>query len=105
LSARNQARAAGNERILREVNDRIREIEEFFGRGGRGYQPSFVCECARLGCFAPVLATLEEYETVRSQANQLLVLPDHVDPELERVVRKAHGFVVVEKLGEQAADS
>jgi hypothetical protein len=31
-----EARAAGNERILREVNERIRELEENFG-ADRGY--------------------------------------------------------------------
>jgi hypothetical protein len=30
---------------------------------------------------------------------QYLVLPDHVNPELERVVRETDRFAVVEKLG------
>ena len=92
-----EARAASNERILRQVNDRIRELEETFG-ADRDYSASFVCECARLGCTGPIVATIEEYETVRQRPNQFLVLPDHVDSELERVVGKTDRFAVVEKL-------
>ena len=93
-----ERRAASNERILRAVNDGIRDLEESFGGAGQGYRASFVCECARLGCSSVTSATIEEYETVRERPNQFLVLPDHVDPELERVVRKTDRFVVVEKL-------
>jgi hypothetical protein len=85
-------------------SDRIRVLEGSLVRAGQGYRASFVCECALLGCTAPISATIEEYETVRGRPNQFLVLPDHVDPELGRVVRKADGFAVVEKLDEQADD-
>jgi hypothetical protein len=58
---------------------------------------------ARLGCTSLISATIEEYETVRERPDQFLVLPDPVDPELERVVGKTDRFVVVEKL--QSDDS
>ena len=67
-----EARVAGNERILREVNNRVRELEEKFGAGPDS-SASFICECARLGCAEPVVATSEEYETVRRRPNQFLL--------------------------------
>jgi hypothetical protein len=46
----------------------------------------------------PILATIGDYETVRRRPNQFLVLPNHADPELERVIIRKDRFVVVEKL-------
>ena len=93
-----EARAASNERIIREVNERIRGLEESLRNAGPDYRASFICECANLGCTSLISASIDEYETVRERPRQFLVLPDHLDPNLERVVDKTDRFVVVEKL-------
>ncbi len=93
------ARAAKNESVFREVNERIRELEEGFG-GKTGEHASFVCECSRLDCRSAVDATLDEYRRVRDGGpKRFLVLPDHVDPDHERIVRTTDRFAVVEKFG------
>jgi hypothetical protein len=96
------SRAAKNERIYREVNERIREIQESFG-GDPGVV-AFVCECSRLGCTEMVRATLAEYgAVVRTTPRRFLVIRDHVDPDLETIVAQTDDYAVVEKFAQ--ADS
>ena len=92
------SRAAENERVLRDVNDRIRELEERLGGAGGDYRASFVCECYRPDCHKLLSLTLAEYGAVRAIPTQFLVLPGHVDPALERVVRQTDRYGIVEKL-------
>jgi len=95
----NRSRIAKNEILFREVNERIRELGDRFGLGP-GDTMDFLCECSRRSCGSSVPLTLEEYEQVRSSDRHFFVLPGHVDPEFERVVRATERFVVVEKVGE-----
>jgi hypothetical protein len=102
------ARAAKNEGLFREVNERILELEEAFGEAaGDHNRAGFVCECSRADCTSKVEMTPDEYRGVREKPTQFLVAPGHVDPDHERVVRATDRFVVVEKFGlagEIAAD-
>jgi hypothetical protein len=90
------ARAAKNESVFREVNERIRELGEVFGVEERA---SFVCECSSPGCIAAVQATLDEYQTVRAKPRRFLVARGHVNPDLERIVTQTDRYTVVEKIG------
>ena len=93
-------RAAGNEALFRQVNERVKEVSDAFA----AIDPSpieFVCECGREGCIEPISLTLAEYERVRSSATHFVVLPKHVVPEVEVVVREGDGYVVVEKRPEE----
>jgi hypothetical protein len=94
-------RAARNEALFRQVNERVREVSEAFAV----LDPSpvdFICECALPDCAEPVALQLHEYEAVRSVPTHFVVLPAHVLPEIERVVADHGSYVVVEKLaGEQ----
>jgi hypothetical protein len=93
------ARVAKNESVFREVNERIRELEEGFGEKAGEYA-SFVCECSRLSCRSAVDASLDEYRRVRDGGpRHFLVLPDHVDADHERIVSTTERFAVVEKFG------
>jgi hypothetical protein len=89
-------RAAKNEDLFREVNERIRQL----GKSSTvlGYAP-FVCECSRPDCHIGVEATIEEYLEVRADATHFLVAPGHTDPDLERIIRTDERFMVVEKFG------
>jgi len=92
------ARAAKNEGLFREVNERILELEENFGR--RSDEPTeFVCECSLMECIERVPLTLGEYQEVRAEPTYFLVVPGHVDSVNERVVRDRGRYYVVEKIG------
>jgi hypothetical protein len=94
-------RAARNEALFRQVNERVREVSEAFAT----LDPSpvdFVCECGRQDCTEPVALRLQEYEAVRSDPTHFVVLAAHVIPDIERVIADRGSYVVVEKgAGEQ----
>ena len=96
------ARGPGTPRLLREINDRVRELngllEELSPYG------SWICECAHTDCLERIDMTLGEYETLRKAPNRFAVMPNerHVVPEVERVVEKTERYWVVEKVGAAA---
>jgi hypothetical protein len=91
-------RAARNQALFREVNERLQELaSDFQATAG---STVFSCECADLSCVAQIDMTLDEYEAVRSDPNQFLVLAAHVIPDVENIVRADDGYVVVAKIGE-----
>ena len=89
-----QERLAYNEASYRTLNEGIQ-------RGHAGDPPDrpvgFRCECARLGCNAIVLLTKAEYEAVRRDGRRFFMLDGHELPEIEDVVERREGYVVVEK--------
>ena len=90
-------RAAHNEALFRQVNERVKDVGDAFS----AFDPSpidFVCECGRRDCAAEIALTTSEYELIRKDPTHFLVLPDHVIPEVETVVRDGDGYVVVAKL-------
>ena len=100
-----ERRLATNESIFREVNEAI-------NRGGwpgeEGTPVNFRCECARLGCTALLPLTPRDYEHVRANPRRFVMLPGHELEEVETVVAREGGYVVVEKqaeAGRQAAAS
>lgn len=92
-----QRRLAANEAVFREVNE---GIERGQWPGDDGKQVSFRCECARLGCNLLVELTLPEYEHVRSDPRRFLMVPGHELPEIEVLVERKRGYVIVEKRDE-----
>jgi hypothetical protein len=105
LDNEHQQRLAGNEAVFREVNERI-ERGQWPGEEARPV--SFRCECARLGCNLLVEVKLADYERIRSNPRYFLMVPGHVMPEIETVVERADGYLVVEKreeAGEHAEDT
>ena len=92
-----QLRAARNQSLFREVNERIERIGA--GRGVELRQIDFACECATAQCAATLPMTFDEYEAVRRVPTHFAVLPGHVVDDVERVVEEHRRFVVVEKFG------
>jgi hypothetical protein len=85
------------------------EVNEGIERGqwpGEDADPvRFRCECARLGCNLLLEVTLSAYEQVRSHPRRFVMIDGHQVPELETVVQREPGYVVVQKLdqaGEKA---
>ena len=92
-----QERSAKNEALLREVNQRIHEVGERLQVLPEDDQLDFRCECGRPVCENYVSMTAVEYEHVRSDNDRFVLVPGHEDPEIERVMERAEGYVVVDK--------
>ena len=58
--------------LLREVNERIREV----GRGGSASSMEFVCECGCGECVAMVELTTRDYDDIRRETG-LVVAEGH----------------------------
>lgn len=59
-----------------------------------------LCECSSPSCQEVVLLSCDEFEFIRRVPIRLIVTPDHVELESERVLMEEPGrFVVVEKFG------
>jgi hypothetical protein len=91
-----KGRVQQNERLFREVNERIADVTERVLDGGDA-DAEFYCECAHRSCFERVRLSLAEYRVVRESPNQYFLVPGHELPEHERVVRTAETYLVVEK--------
>ena len=60
-------RAARNQSIFREVNEKLEGLAENFQAVSE--TAPFTCECADLGCIEMIDMTLSEYETIRKEPN------------------------------------
>jgi hypothetical protein len=90
-----QERAARNESLFREVNERI-------GSTATKLSPmftEFVCECADDSCFEHVSLTSEEYSSVRRMGPVFFIVrPGHEAADIERVVGgEGDRYEIVEK--------
>ena len=95
-------RQAKNEALHREVNERLEQLDKQADEGwaSDAERFEFVCECGESGCEARVWMPLSEYEELRSQDDRFAVHPGHENEKTERVVKRADGFVVVDKIAE-----
>jgi hypothetical protein len=95
-----EVRIAHIEALFRDVNERIAETARRF----HSDEAEFVCECADSACTERVRATLDEYEQVRADGAQFLLVPGHEDPRVERVMERRRGrFAIVEKVNRVVA--
>lgn len=81
-----------NEQVFRSVNEEIDDHAELAA------ELDYVCECADATCSSTVRLTREDYRRVRSGPDLYFVLPEHFLPELERLVERNPGWLIVEKL-------
>ena len=89
-------RAARNEALFRQVNERIKETNERFS----GADGEFHCECSHAGCDRMITMTFDEYEVVRANPRRFALIDGHEDLAIERVVGRTDRFATVEKIGE-----
>jgi hypothetical protein len=94
-----QQRVARNEALFRQVNERIRQVNEPLDPDER---TDFLCECGDDDCTAPVSLTLAEYEEIRSTPTHFVVAHGHGTIDVERVVEKNERYSVVEKFRGEA---
>lgn len=97
--SRSADRAAKNEELFREVNSNIARLEERFGNKR---MLELICECERVERHAGLVIRRGAYADARSSPLRFFVLPGHEDPEVERVVFREPGYLVVEKVGAAA---
>jgi hypothetical protein len=90
----------GGRSLIREVNERIEELNSDWEENGRTV---VFCECAETECLEKIEISHFAYERIRGFATHYLVKPDHVDPADELVVAETAEYVVVEKLGPSAS--
>ena len=90
-----QERLAHNQSLYREINEQIASLNKL------QLLPTFtiVCECADTNCAERFDVAMAEYEAVRSEPDQFLVVPGHTVPEIERAVRSGERYAVIEKQG------
>jgi ABC-type phosphate transport system ATPase subunit len=103
LDAR-RMRAAKNQSLLREVNERIEELAA--GQSSSMFEElrlartiDLACECMDETCTERVTLTVADYEEIRSNSNSFFVLPGHEVPDVEEVTRNEENYRVVSKLG------
>jgi hypothetical protein len=96
-------RAAQNELVLRDLNERLRLQPA--SRSRRLWE--WVCECADITCMKAIALSIEEYDAVRAATTRFAVAPEaeHVNLDIERVVQREDRYWVVEKIGVGAAIS
>lgn len=94
MSEEPESRMARNEVLFRETNE---AIERGQWPGEQSKLVRFRCECSRLDCGDAVEITLGEYERVRSEPRRFVIAPGHETPEIETIVSRAPGHVIVEK--------
>jgi len=94
-----QARGARTQSILRDVNERVKQINETFG----SILPlsEWICECYVDTCTDRMELTQDEYEAVRAKPMRFAVLPSeqHFNGRIEYLVEETDRYWVVEKFG------
>jgi hypothetical protein len=94
-----EARAATNQTLFREVNERVKELNEGFSL----VLPlgDWVCECANDTCIERVVMSANEYEAVRGDGAHFFIAPstEHVWPDVERVTGRTDRYWIVEMIG------
>jgi hypothetical protein len=92
-------KAARNQALWREVNERIRAV------AATSEHMEFLCECADLDCTETLNLTVAEYERIRSSGVRFPIANGHDFPEVESVVEENDGYVVVQKIGIAAEEA
>jgi hypothetical protein len=92
---------AKREALFRATNEEIARIDDQLA--GDDAALEIVCECARNGCAELIKVSRADYRRARSEPRRFLLVAGHELPEIERIVGRHDGFVVVEKEESTAA--
>lgn len=102
-----RVRAAKNQSLMREVNERIEQLAQgkpsILEELQRSRPIDLACECMDDTCTERITMTIAEYEQIRADSNAFLVRPGHHVREVEEIVREEADYAVVRKLGAGAA--
>jgi hypothetical protein len=84
-----------NEAMFRAVNERLESLNDAFEGPTKTFE--VICECASLDCSAQFTMSRQAYEQLRADPTLFVVLPNHEDPSVEKVVDESGRYVVVRK--------
>ncbi len=90
-----QERIGRNEVLFREINERLKEMQETFDVLTE--QAEFVCECGNADCTQQVTMSLAEYERLRSDPQTFAVVAGHEASDVEDIVETRERYLVVRK--------
>ncbi len=85
-------RLTHNEELFRQVNEAREE-----SASPDDLQLTVICECSDQSCTGRIRISAAEYRRVRESESRYIVLPDHVIPQIERIVADRGSFEIVEK--------
>jgi hypothetical protein len=99
LAEDRETRAARNQSLFREINERVKHVNEGFSM----VLPvgEWICECADDTCVERIELSAAAYEAVRNNGTHFLVAPSdqHVLIDVERVTERNDRYWVVEMFG------
>ena len=90
-------RLARNEASFRELNESIETSVHLKLGGPRSSLAGFVCECGNVDCAEVVRLDLARYGKIRRDPCLFLVSPGHEITDVEDVVQREEGYLVVRK--------
>lgn len=84
-----------NEALFREVNEKLRAVNEAFAPITDTFD--VVCECGHTTCEERLSIPPETYEEVRADPVLFIIVPGHEIPDVEDVVLEVESHSVVRK--------
>lgn len=85
----------------RELNEAVAQLSQTGGADNA--MEVFSCECGDPGCNGQVCLSMAEYESVRAYPDRFVVVANHENPEVERVVMEGSRYAVIETLAGEAS--
>jgi len=86
-------RLARNEILFRAINERLDEMSVPWSK-----TTDYLCECSEMSCTRIVELTSDQYEGIRSRATVFVIAPGHENHEIEKVIERNDGYLLVEKV-------
>lgn len=96
-----RAQEAAKQAHSRDLNETISRSSE--KGGAENGQKMFSCECGDRDCKGHVSLSTAEYESVRARPDRFVVVANHENPEVERVVQESTRYAVIETLAGEAS--
>ena len=84
-----------NEAVYREVNEKLRTVNEVFATITDHFE--IMCECGHQTCHERLSITPRAYEELRSDPGLFAIVPGHEIPDVEDVVAETEAYAVVRK--------
>jgi hypothetical protein len=92
-----ERRAALNQAVARDANETVEDVAAAWDPPA---DPIDIrCECSRADCRETLRVSHAEYESVRDDPRHFLVVPEHVDERIDRVIGSVRAYALVEKVG------
>lgn len=90
-----QRRIGANEALFRQVNERMRDLNETFATFTS--RIDLMCECGAADCTRRISMDVQGYEEMRADPTLFAVVPGHEAPDVEYVVARHGEYDVIRK--------